>query len=80
MGIVGHNNRTFLRKVFGCALGTSMGSLVSGAYASGMTVPEMEALIASVFVGVDSPLGPFYLGYGRAADGNQSAYVYLARP
>jgi NTE family protein len=35
---------------------------------------------AAVFVGVDSPLGPFYLGYGRAADGNQSAYVYLGRP
>ena len=34
----------------------------------------------AVFFGVDSPLGPVYLGYGRAADGNRSAYLYLGRP
>ena len=35
---------------------------------------------ASVFVGSDSPLGPLYLGYGRAQDGNSSFYLYLGRP
>ncbi|MGE5090144.1 MAG: patatin-like phospholipase family protein [Candidatus Levyibacteriota bacterium] len=35
---------------------------------------------AAVFVGLDSVLGPLYLGYGRAADGNRSAYLYLGRP
>lgn len=35
---------------------------------------------AAVFLGLDSPLGPFYLGYGQAADGNRSAYLYLGRP
>ncbi|MES2820905.1 MAG: patatin-like phospholipase family protein [Pseudomonadota bacterium] len=35
---------------------------------------------ASVFVGSDSPLGPLYLGYGRAQDGNSSLYLYLGRP
>ncbi len=31
-----------------CVTGTSMGSLVGGAFASGMTVPEMEQLLASI--------------------------------
>jgi NTE family protein len=35
---------------------------------------------ASIFVGSDSPLGPLYLGYGRAQDGNSSFYLYLGRP
>ena len=35
---------------------------------------------ASVFLGFDSLLGPLYFGYGRAADGNRSAYLYLGRP
>ena len=26
------------------------------------------------------PLGPVYLGYGRAQDGNSSFYFYLGRP
>jgi NTE family protein len=33
-----------------------------------------------VFIGADSPLGPVYLGYGRAQDGNSSFYFYLGRP
>jgi NTE family protein len=35
---------------------------------------------ASVFFGLDSPIGPMYLGYGRAADGNSSLYFFLGRP
>lgn len=35
---------------------------------------------ASVFVASDSPLGPVYLSYGRAQDGNSSFYFYLGRP
>ena len=35
---------------------------------------------ASVFVGADSPIGPAYLGYGRAAGGTSSFYFYLGRP
>ena len=29
---------------------------------------------------IDSPIGPLYLGYGRADDGNSSLYFYLGRP
>lgn len=35
---------------------------------------------SSVFIGTDSPIGPMYLGYGRAEDGNSSFYFYLGRP
>jgi NTE family protein len=39
-------------------------------------------LLAStaLFLGLDSPLGPLYVGYGIAADGNRSAYLFLGRP
>jgi len=34
----------------------------------------------SVFVAADTPVGPAYLGYGRAADGTSGMYLYLGRP
>jgi len=34
----------------------------------------------AIFLGVDSPLGPFYLAWGRSSDGASSAYVFLGRP
>ena len=34
----------------------------------------------SVFVGVDSVFGPFFLGYGRAETGDGSFYLFLGRP
>lgn len=34
----------------------------------------------SLFIGTDSPIGPLYLGYGHANDGNSSLYFYLGRP
>jgi NTE family protein len=34
----------------------------------------------AVFLGVDSPLGPFYLAWGRSSDGASSAYLFLGRP
>ena len=33
----------------------------------------------SVFVGADTPLGPVYLGYGFAEDGNTAAYFFLGQ-
>ena len=35
---------------------------------------------ASIFLGADSPIGPLYLGYGRADTGFGSVYLYLGRP
>ncbi|HEX4585051.1 MAG TPA: patatin-like phospholipase family protein [Burkholderiaceae bacterium] len=35
---------------------------------------------ASVFLLLDSPVGPLYLAYGRARDGNSSLYLYVGAP
>lgn len=35
---------------------------------------------ASVFLGVDSPVGPFYLAYGRAGNGQYAFYLFLGKP
>jgi NTE family protein len=32
-----------------------------------------------VFFAQDTPIGPAYIAYGRTADGNGSAYIYLGR-
>lgn len=42
--------------------------------------PEGLLVSGSVFLGLDTPLGPLYLAYGRARDGNSSAYLFLGRP
>jgi NTE family protein len=34
----------------------------------------------ALFVAIDTPVGPLYLGYGRAAGGSSAAYFYLGRP
>lgn len=34
---------------------------------------------AAVFVGVDTPLGPTYLGYGYGSDGSSQVYFYVGR-
>ncbi len=34
----------------------------------------------SLFLGVDTYLGPFYIAYGRATGGNSSWYIFLGRP
>lgn len=35
---------------------------------------------ASAFIATDSPIGPVYLGYGHASDGNSSFYLFLGYP
>jgi NTE family protein len=68
------------------------GSLLDGAY-GGMSLelgkvgdplvptnPDGWLKSIGLFVGADSFIGPVYLGYGRAADGNQSFYFYLGNP
>ncbi len=37
-------------------------------------------LSAAAFLGLDSPIGPVYLGYGRTDAGFSSFYFYLGRP
>lgn len=42
--------------------------------------PTGVLVSSSIFLGLDTPLGPFYLAYGRTRDGNSSGYVFLGRP
>ncbi|WP_296494843.1 BamA/TamA family outer membrane protein, partial [Rhodoferax sp.] len=41
--------------------------------------PEGLLKSGSLFIGADTPVGPAYLGYGRAGDGNQSFYFFLGK-
>lgn len=70
----------------------SRGSLLDGAYGGialevtnlgeplvpGNAQGELKSV--GLFVGTDSPLGPVYLGYGYAEDGNSAVYFYLGNP
>ena len=42
--------------------------------------PDGDLWSASLFVAVDTPIGPMYLAYGRAATGLGSFYFFLGRP
>ena len=47
------------------------GELVTGK----VTIPA-----GAVYVGIDSPLGPLYLGFGYSSRDNSAVYLYLGRP
>jgi len=57
-------------------------SLEVGNYTQPLVPGNASGVLKSMalFVSADSPLGPAYLGYGRAADGTQSLYFFLGRP
>ena len=41
---------------------------------------DLTVYAGSVFMGVDSPLGPLYLGFGYANSDNKAVYLFLGRP
>ncbi len=57
-------------------------SLEAGHLSSPLVPGGVEGTLKSgaLFVAVDTPVGPVYLGYGRAAGGSSAAYFYLGRP
>lgn len=57
-------------------------SLEAGRMEGPLVPGQLTGLLKStaLFIGADTPIGPLYLGYGRAADGNQSGYLFLGRP
>jgi len=57
-------------------------SLEAGRVGSPLVPGNAPGLLKStaIYIGADTPVGPFYLGYGIAADGNRSAYLFLGRP
>jgi NTE family protein len=34
----------------------------------------------SLYLGIDSPIGPLYVGYGYANPQNRAIYLFLGRP
>ena len=58
------------------------GSLEAGRVGSPLVPGNAPGLLksAAVYLGADTPVGPFYLGFGVAADGSHSAYLFLGRP
>jgi NTE family protein len=56
-------------------------SLEAGKMDKPLVPGSPTGLLKSVaaFFSIDSPLGPLYLGYGHAADGNHSVYLYLGQ-
>jgi NTE family protein len=68
------------------------GTLLQGAYGGlSVEVGEVdEPLVSgnydgvrksgSIFGGIDTPIGPAYLGFGHATDGNNAFYFYLGKP
>jgi len=40
----------------------------------------LNVLAGSVYLGIDSPLGPLYVGFGYANRDNRAIYLYLGRP
>jgi NTE family protein len=68
------------------------GSMLEGAYAgfsleagkvgNPLVTGSPDGLLksASIFIAMDSPIGPMYWGYGRAQDGNSSFYFFLGLP
>ncbi len=57
-------------------------SLEAGKIRGPLFVESPSGLLVSgsVFVAMDTLLGPVYLAWGRARDGNSSYYLYLGRP
>ena len=41
---------------------------------------DLNVYAGSMFVGIDSPLGPLFLGFGYANSDNKAVYLFLGRP
>lgn len=79
-GRVMYYNRILKGSIFEGAYGGI--SLEVGKVGNPLVPGNSDGLLksASLFAAADSPIGPVYVGYGRAKDGNSSFYFYLGRP
>lgn len=75
-----YTNRIFAMPLFD---GVYAGAAAEAGYYGTPAVtgnPRGMLYSGAVFLAVDSPLGPVYLGYGAGSGGNRSAYFFLGRP
>lgn len=85
------NQISFARLVYSRQLGRS-GALVRGVYVGGSLEaasvrdrlnsldPTYEGIAGSLFISLDTRLGPFYLAGGMAEAGEAAFYLFLGRP
>ncbi len=85
------NDISFARVVYSRQLGRS-GALVRGVYVGGSLEaarvrerlnsldPTYEGIAGSLFLSLDTRLGPFYLATGIAEEGETAFYLFLGRP
>ncbi len=75
------------RRIAGNPLATfGMPVYLGGSLETGAVTAQRNELLSSlilagsVFVGADTPVGPVYLGYGMAEEGNTAAFLFVGRP
>ena len=85
------NQISFARVVYSHQLGRS-GALVRGVYVGGSIEaarvrkrlnaldPDYDGIAGSLFISLDTRLGPFYLAGGMAEAGEAAFYLFLGRP
>ena len=75
---------TYMNQLFKMPLleGVYVGASLEAARLGQPLVPtgiQGNVASASLFVAVDTPLGPAYLAYGHTQDGNSNVYFYLGQ-
>jgi len=75
---------TYMNQLFKMPLleGVYLGASLEGARLGRPLIPtgiQGNVASGSLFVAVDTPLGPAYLAYGHTQDGNSNVYFYLGK-
>jgi NTE family protein len=75
---------TYMNQLFKMPLleGVYLGASLEGARLGRPLIPtgiQGNVASGSLFVAVDTPLGPAYLAYGYTQDGNSNVYFYLGK-
>jgi NTE family protein len=75
---------TYMNQLFKMPLleGVYGGGSIEGARLGDPLIPtgiQGNVASGSLFLAVDTPLGPAYLAYGRTYDGNSNVYFYLGK-
>ena len=81
---MGYGRLTYMNQLFKMPLleGVYFGASLEGARLGRPLIPtgiQGNVASASLFVAVDTPLGPAYLAYGHTYDGNSNLYFYLGK-
>jgi NTE family protein len=81
---IAYGRLTYMNQLFKMPLleGVYGGASIEGARLGDPLIPtgiQGNVASGSLFLAVDTPLGPAYLAYGRTYDGNSNVYFYLGK-